>query len=108
MRDDLAGGGLKLSAPVGPDAPNRANDVFQVESVLSGSGLMARAPGSRFDGDTARAIGEGQKRLNRDHGSAVGRTVDSLINPGGPIQTAIRFRSRPFPKTVCCWQSSYN
>jgi len=97
MRDGLASGGLKLSAPVGPGAPNRPKDVFQVETVLNGSGLLSRAPGTRFGDDTASAIGQGQQRLNRDHGAAVGRRplkIDSLINPDGPTQTATRGLAR--------------
>ena len=93
LRDDLAGGGFKLSAPVGPGAPNRPRDVFQVESVLNGSGLLSRAPGTEFGEDTASAIGQGQQRLNRDHKNTVGRRplkIDSLINPDGPILTASR------------------
>jgi len=97
MRDGLASGGLKLSAPVGPGAPNRPKDVFQVETVLKGSGLLSRTPGTRFGDDTASAIGQGQQRLNRDHGTAVGRRplkIDSLINPDGPTQTATRGLAR--------------
>jgi len=97
MRDGLASGGLKLSAPVGPGALNRPKDVFQVETVLNGSGLLNRAPGTRFGNDTASAIGQGQQRLNRDHISAVGRgplKIDSLINPDGPTQTATRGLAR--------------
>jgi len=97
MRDGLASGGLKLSAPMGPGAPNRPKDVFQVETVLNGSGLLNRTPGTRFGDDTASAIGQGQQRLNRDHGTAAGRSplkVDSLINPDGPTQTATRGLAR--------------
>jgi len=97
MRDGLAGGGLKLSAPVGPGASNRPRDVFQVETVLNGSGLLSRAPGTRFGDDTASAIGQGQARLNRDHGNTVGRRplkIDSLINPDGPTQSATRGLAR--------------
>jgi len=67
LRDDLASGGFELSAAVGPGAPNRPKDVFQVETVLNGSGLLSRTPGTRFGDDTAMAIGQGQQRLNRDH-----------------------------------------
>jgi len=71
--------------------------VFQVETVLKGSGLLGRTPGVRFGDDTASAIGQGQARLNRDHGAAVGRRplkIDSLINPDGPTQTATRDLAR--------------
>jgi len=97
MRDGLASGGLNLSAPVGPGAPNRPKDVFQVETVLNGSGFLSRAPGTRFGDDTASAIGQGQQRLNRDHKNTVGRRplkIDSLINPDGPTQTANRGLAR--------------
>ena len=59
--------------------------------MLNGSGLLSRAPGTRFGDDTASAIGQGQQRLNRDHISAVGRRslkIDGLIKPDGPTQTA--------------------
>ena len=65
--------------------------------MLKGSGLLNRTPGTRFDDDTASAIGQGQQRLNRDHGTAVGRKplkIDSLINPDGPTQTATRGLAR--------------
>jgi len=96
-RDGLSGGGFQLSAPVGPGAANRPRDVYHVESVLSGSGLLGRAPGSVFKDDTVAAIGEGQHRLNRDHVPAVGRSplkVDGLIMPEGPTQTATRTLAR--------------
>jgi len=76
---------------------SRLRGMFQVESALHGSGLLARTPGTRFDDDTASAIGQGQQRLNRDHGTAVGRKplkIDSLINPDGPTQTATRGLAR--------------
>ena len=96
-RDGLSGDGFRLSAPVGPGAANRPRDVYQVESILSGSGLLKRGPGSVFGDDTASAIGEGQRQLNRDHGTAVGRSplkVDGLIKPEGPTQTTTRTLAR--------------
>jgi len=71
--------------------------VFQVEIVLNGSGLLKRAPGTRFGDDTASAIGQGQARLNQDHSSVIGRTplkIDRLINPEGPTHTASRGLAR--------------
>ncbi len=93
LRDDLSSGGLKLSAPVGPGQVNRADDVYGVEQVLFGSGLLKRAPGTQFDKATAAAIGEGQKRLNGEFAGTVGGKplkIDGLINPDGPTQRATR------------------
>jgi hypothetical protein len=91
MRDDLMAEGFQLSDAVGQGQANKSNDVFNVEKVLSGAGLLNRKPGTRFDMDTARAIGEGQKQLNRDYGKTLdGKPlkIDGLINPEGPTQTA--------------------
>jgi len=97
LRDSLSAGGLRLTAPVGPAAPNRPRDVYQVESVLNGSGLLGRAPGTAFGADTEAAIRTGQQRLNRDHMQVIGTAplkVDGLINPEGPTQTATRGLAR--------------
>ena len=69
MRDGLAGGGLKLSAPVGPGAPNRPKDVFQVESILNGSGLLARALRTGIGNDMAQSrVGLPVSDLDRSDG----------------------------------------
>ncbi len=93
LLDGLSGGGLKLSAPVGPGARNRPDDVFRLETVLAGADLLGREPGRVFDEGTERAVRTAQGRLNRDHAAHVGRRplkLDGLVNPDGPTQAATR------------------
>jgi hypothetical protein len=97
IREQLGNGGVSLSAPVGPGAPNRPKDVLQVERVLEGAGLLNRAAATRFDKDTSDAISTGQLSLNSDHAHVVGDKplkIDGLINPGGPTQMATRDLAR--------------
>lgn len=97
MREQLNNNAMTLSAPVGPGAPNRPDDVLQLERVLQGAGLLKRAAANQFDKDTAAAISEGQKKLNRDYaivGSDEPLKVDGLINPDGPTQSATRELAR--------------
>ncbi|NQV84555.1 MAG: hypothetical protein HQ494_12115, partial [Rhodospirillales bacterium] len=89
----LSSGGLKLSAPVGPGAANIPDDVFRVESVLSGADMLPRPPGRTFGDDTLSAIRTAQGRLNTDTRLDLAKSplkLDGLINPDGPTQSATR------------------
>jgi len=86
-------GGFQLSDPVGLGAVNNPNDVFQVESALSGADILGRPPGRVFNDDTFGAIKTAQGRLNADSRLDLVNSplkVDGLINPDGPTQGATR------------------
>jgi hypothetical protein len=90
---ELSGSGFDLSAPVGSGAANRPDDVFKLESVLDGAGLLGRKPGKTFGNDTAKAITTGQQAFNSSHAKRLGLTTlkeDGLVTPGGPTQSATR------------------
>jgi hypothetical protein len=89
----LSSGGLKLSAPVGFDAANRPDDVFRVESALSGADILKRPPGRAFGDDTLGAIKAAQGRLNADTRLDLAKSplkIDGLVNPDGPTHAATR------------------
>jgi hypothetical protein len=94
--NNLTGNDFGLSAPVGPvgsGAANRPDDVFKVETVLDGAGLLARKPGRAFGNDTQKAITTAQQSFNTTHAKRLGVTSlkeDGLVNPGGPTQSATR------------------
>lgn len=89
----LSSGGLKISNPVGPGAAINPDDVFRVESALSGADMLDRPPGRSFGDDTFGAIKAAQGRLNTDSRLDLGKSplkIDGLINPDGPTQAATR------------------
>jgi hypothetical protein len=94
--NNLTGNDFGLSAPVGPvgsGAANRPGDVFKVETVLDGAGLLGRQPGRSFGSDTAKAITSGQQAFNSTHARRLGKSTlkeDGLINPNGPTHSATR------------------
>lgn len=93
MLGDLTRDDFGLSASVGTSAPNRADDVYRVESVLGKAGMLGRAPGRAFKPDTAVAIGRAQDALNTRLGGKRGFAPlkrDGLVNPNGPTHTATR------------------
>ena len=80
MLGDLTRDDFGLSASVGTSAPNRADDVYRVESVLGKAG-------------TADAISRAQDALNTRLGGKRGFAPlkrDGLVNPNGPTHTATR------------------
>ena len=85
--EGISSGGLQLSDPVGLGAINNPNDVFQVESALSGADILGRPPGRVFGDDTFGAIKAAQGRLNVDSRLDFAKSplrVDGPINPDGP------------------------
>jgi hypothetical protein len=91
--EGISSGGLQLSDPVGLGAINNPNDVFQVESALSGADILGRPPGRVFGDDTFGAIKAVQGRLNVDSRLDFAKSplrVDGPINPDGPTQAATR------------------
>jgi lysozyme family protein len=90
---ELSGSGFGLSASVGSGAANRPDDVFRLESVLDGAGLLGRKPGRAFGNDTQKAITTAQQSFNTSHAKRLGLTSlkeDGLVNPDGPTQSATR------------------
>lgn len=77
-----------LGAPIGPDQPNRREDLIKVETILGNSGdfdLPRRGGPTGFWGpDHEGAVKAFQTRE--------GLKVDGLLNPGGPTITAMKSR----------------
>ena len=75
-----------LGAPVGPDQPNRREDVIRVETILGNTGHHDL---SRTDGPVGY-WGQRQEQAVKDWQSQNGLTVDGLLKPGGPTITSLK------------------
>ncbi|MBI2240140.1 MAG: hypothetical protein HYU59_04965 [Magnetospirillum gryphiswaldense] len=75
-----------LGAPVGPDQPNRREDVIRVETILGNTGHHDL---SRTDGPVGY-WGQRQEQAVRDWQSQNGLKVDGLLKPGGPTITSLK------------------
>ncbi|MCA1910226.1 MAG: peptidoglycan-binding protein [Magnetospirillum sp.] len=75
-----------LGAPVGPDQPNRREDVIRVETILGNTGHHDL---SRTDGPVGY-WGQRQEKAVKDWQSQNGLKVDGLLKPGGPTITSLK------------------
>ncbi|UTW51497.1 hypothetical protein KFF05_16590 [bacterium SCSIO 12827] len=72
-----------LTAPVGRNQENRADDVHKVSAFLAGNNLMPAATREANE-DFLGAIEKGQMRLNELAGG--GLQVDGIVKPWGPTE----------------------
>lgn len=75
-----------LGAAVGPDQPNRREDVIRVETILGNTGHHDL---SRTDGPVGY-WGQRQEQAVKDWQSQNGLKVDGLLKPGGPTITSLK------------------
>ncbi|MBC7951818.1 MAG: hypothetical protein H7Z12_08395 [Rhodospirillaceae bacterium] len=75
-----------LGAPVGPDQPNRREDVIKVETVLGNTGHHDIL---RSDGPIGY-WGERQENAVKSWQEQNGLKVDGLLKPGGPTITSMK------------------
>ncbi|MBF0325054.1 MAG: peptidoglycan DD-metalloendopeptidase family protein [Alphaproteobacteria bacterium] len=80
-----------LGAPVGPDQPNRREDVVKVETILGNTGLHDLAATNGPLG----YWGERQEKSVRDWQTQNGLKVDGVLNPGGPTITSLGKKAGP-------------
>ncbi|WP_217425046.1 peptidoglycan-binding protein [Magnetospirillum sp. LM-5] len=71
---------FSLGAPVGPDQPNRREDVIKVETLLGNSGHLDL---TKTDGPLG-LWGERPEKAVKDYQSDQGLKVDGLLKPNGP------------------------
>lgn len=75
-----------LGAPVGPDQPNRREDVIKIETILGNTGHHDLA---RTDGPLG-FWGERSEQAVKSWQGENGLKVDGLLKPGGPTITSLK------------------
>lgn len=75
-----------LGAPVGPDQPNRREDVIKVETILGNTDHHDLA---RTDGPLGY-WGEGQEKAVKSCQEQNRLKIDGVLNPGGPTITSLK------------------
>lgn len=77
---------FSLAAPVGPDQPNRREDVIKVETILGNTGHHDLA---KTDGPLG-FWGEDHDKAVKSWQGENGLKMDGLLKPGGPTITSLR------------------